>query len=107
MADDTRQPEGQSPPVPKPPANTMFGGTAHTAGGRKTDEPVSRFSMEYVNFVRNLPPDYYKTIYMRPCYRDSLLQGIASGAAAGCLAVVFRSKQYPSKPKAVLDSMTN
>jgi hypothetical protein len=52
MADDTRQPDEQPAPRPRAPANIMPGGTAHTAGGEKTDSSPS-----YVDAVRSLGPE--------------------------------------------------
>ncbi|KAF2738254.1 hypothetical protein EJ04DRAFT_409012, partial [Polyplosphaeria fusca] len=69
----------------RPPANTLPGGMAHTAGGRK-DEP----EITYWSVVRQLGPEYYLTYHKRPCVRDSLLVGIPTGAVIGGLAGVLR-----------------
>lgn len=85
MADDTRQPNEQVPPPrPRGPANIMPGGTAHTAGGEKTDNAPS-----YLDAVRSLGPEYYLNFHKRPCVRDSQLQGLAAGFAGGSLAAIL------------------
>jgi cytochrome c oxidase assembly protein subunit 20 len=87
MADDTRQSDAQTttPARPKGPANTMPGGTAHTAGGTPADD-----SLSYWDVVRTLDKNYYLTFHQRPCVRDSLLNGIPAGFAGGALAAVVR-----------------
>lgn len=90
MADDTRQPDE---PVARPrgPANVMPGGTAHTAGGEKTDSA----GPTYIDAVRSLGPEYYLNFHKRPCVRDSQLQGIAAGFAGGSLAFIVGSMCRP------------
>lgn len=90
MADDTRQPEEQVPPRPRGPANVMPGGTAHTAGGEKTDNQPN-----YIDAVRSLGPEYYLNFHKRPCVRDSQLQGLAAGFAGGSLAAILGSACIP------------
>lgn len=87
MADDTRQSNEQVAPRPRGPANVMPGGTAHTAGGEKTDST----GPSYVDAVRSLGPEYYLNFHKRPCVRDSQLQGLAAGFAGGSLAAVLGS----------------
>ncbi|KAF2868947.1 hypothetical protein BDV95DRAFT_499569 [Massariosphaeria phaeospora] len=96
MADDTRQPDAsqpsqspQSPPPPPPhpktPANTMPGGSAHTAGGTPAESELS-----YVDVVRTLGPEYYLNFHKRPCVRDSQLTGIAAGFVGGSVGAIVR-----------------
>ncbi|KAJ4365815.1 hypothetical protein N0V83_008436 [Neocucurbitaria cava] len=87
MADDTRETVDATaqPPRPKAPANIMPGGTAHTAGGQKTDTE----GPSYIDAVRSLGPEYYLNFHKRPCVRDSQLQGIAAGFAGGSLAAIL------------------
>lgn len=89
MADDTRQTVdvNAQPPALRAPANIMPGGTAHTAGGQKTDDG----GPSYVDAVRSLGPEYYLNFHKRPCVRDSQLQGIAAGFAGGSLAAIIGS----------------
>ena len=87
MADDTRQSEEQVAPRPRAPANVMPGGTAHTAGGEKTDGS----GPTYIDAVRSLGPEYYLNFHKRPCVRDSQLQGLAAGFAGGSLAAILGS----------------
>ena len=87
MADDTRQTEEQVAARPRGPANVMPGGTAHTAGGEKTDSA----GPSYIDAVRSLGPEYYTNFHKRPCVRDSQLQGIAAGFVGGSLAGVLGS----------------
>ncbi|PVH92666.1 hypothetical protein DM02DRAFT_619801 [Periconia macrospinosa] len=102
MADDTRQSQQaqQPPPVPfeapnaadvartyKGPANTMPGGTAHTAGGAR---PGDDAELTYFQAVRSLPLDYYLNFHKRPCVRDGQLTGIACGFLAGSLSFILR-----------------
>ncbi len=92
MADDTRQPNdatAQSTP-PKPPANIMPGGTAHTAGGQKADAA----GPGYWEVVRNLGPEYYLNFHKRPCIRDSQLQAISAGFAGGGFAAIIGSMWF-------------
>ncbi|KAF1946485.1 hypothetical protein EJ02DRAFT_450576 [Clathrospora elynae] len=86
MADDTRETVDvdAQPAKPRAPANIMPGGTAHTAGGEKTDVNPS-----YIDAVRSLGPDYYKNFHKRPCVRDSQLLGIAAGFTGGSLAATI------------------
>jgi hypothetical protein len=91
MADDSRQPEEQVAPRPRAPANSMPGGTAHTAGGEKVDGS----GPSYIDAVRSLGPEYYLNFHKRPCVRDSQLQGIAAGFAGGSLAAILGSKIPP------------
>ena len=86
MADDTRQTAdvNAQPAQPRAPANTMPGGTAHTAGGAKADSELT-----YFDVVRSLGPEYYLTFHKRPCVRDSQLQGIGAGFAGGSLAAIL------------------
>jgi cytochrome c oxidase assembly protein subunit 20 len=88
MADDSRQPEEQVAPRPRAPANTMPGGTAHTAGGEKTEGG----GPSYIDAVRSLGPEYYLNFHKRPCVRDSQLQGLTAGFAGGSLAAILGSK---------------
>jgi cytochrome c oxidase assembly protein subunit 20 len=88
MADDTRQSEEQVAPRPRGPANIMPGGTAHTAGGEKTDGA----GPTYIDAVRSLGPEYYLNFHKRPCVRDSQLQGLAAGFAGGSLAAILGSE---------------
>ncbi|KAF2266188.1 hypothetical protein CC78DRAFT_531846 [Lojkania enalia] len=77
MADDTRQSDAQkTPDHPRGPANTMPGGSAHTAGGYVNSED---HDLTYFEVVRRLGPDYYLNFHKRPCVRDSQLNGIAAG----------------------------
>ncbi|KAH3948082.1 cytochrome c oxidase assembly protein COX20 [Parastagonospora nodorum] len=85
MADDTRQSEEQVAPRLRAPANIMPGGTAHTAGGEKTDGG----GPSYIDAVRSLGPEYYMNFHKRPCVRDSQLQGLAAGFAGGSLAAIL------------------
>ncbi|KAF2827428.1 cytochrome oxidase biogenesis protein, Cox20 subunit [Ophiobolus disseminans] len=85
MADDTRQTEEQVAPRPRGPANVMPGGTAHTAGGEKTDAA----GPSYIDAVRSLGPEYYLNFHKRPCVRDSQLQGLAAGFAGGSLGAIL------------------
>jgi len=87
MADDTRQPADQGAPRPRGPANVMPGGTAHTAGGEKTDSA----GPSYVDAVRSLGPGYYLNFHKRPCIRDSQLHGLTAGFAGGSLAAILGS----------------
>jgi len=89
MADDTRQPDAQTPQTPRPkgPANIMPGGTAHTAGGTPADKEIS-----YVDVVKNLGPEYYLNFHRRPCVRDSQLTGISAGFVGGSVAAIVRRK---------------
>ena len=89
MADDTRETVDATaqPPRPRGPANIMPGGTAHTAGGEKTDGG----GVSYIDAVRSLGPEYYLNFHKRPCVRDSQLQGIAAGFAGGSLAAIIGS----------------
>ncbi|CAI6338905.1 unnamed protein product [Periconia digitata] len=108
MADDTRQQSQQSqqpqPPssIPseapnaseilrasRPPANIMPGGTAHTAGGQRVEDGPT-----YFDVVRRLGPEYYLNFHKRPCVRDGLMTGIASGFVAGSVAAVLRRPVY-------------
>lgn len=90
MADDTRQPQDAPAQTPRPkgPANIMPGGTAHTAGGEKTDAE----GPTYFDVVRSLGPEYYLNFHKRPCVRDSQLQGISAGFAGGSLAAILGSR---------------
>ncbi|KAI4627300.1 uncharacterized protein J4E87_003863 [Alternaria ethzedia] len=87
MADDTRNTVDLNalPPKPRAPANTMPGGTAHTAGGEKTSDG----GPTYIDAVRSLGPEYYLNFHKRPCVRDSQLQGLAAGFAGGSLAAII------------------
>ncbi|KAL1800123.1 hypothetical protein ACET3X_000465 [Alternaria dauci] len=87
MADDTRNTVDLNalPPKPRAPANTMPGGTAHTAGGEKTSDA----GPTYIDAVRSLGPEYYLNFHKRPCVRDSQLQGLAAGFAGGSLAAII------------------
>lgn len=94
MADDTRPSSGvqtaqieTQPPRPRAPANSMPGGTAHTAGGEKVDGD----GPSYIDAVRSLGPEYYKNFHKRPCVRDSQLQGLAAGFAGGAVAGIIGS----------------
>jgi len=94
MADDTRPESGVQtvqidnlPPRPRAPANSMPGGTAHTAGGEKVDGE----GPSYIDAVRSLGPEYYLNFHKRPCVRDSQLQGISAGFAGGALAGILGS----------------
>lgn len=94
MADDTRPPSGTQtvqidalPPRPRAPANSMPGGTAHTAGGEKIDSD----GPSYIDVVRSLGPEYYLNFHKRPCVRDSQLQGLAAGFAGGAVAGIIGS----------------
>ena len=89
MADDTRNTVDVNALAPKPraPANTMPGGTAHTAGGEKTSDG----GPTYIDAVRSLGPEYYLNFHKRPCVRDSQLQGLAAGFAGGSLAAIIGS----------------
>ena len=73
------------PARPRAPANSMPGGTAHTAGGEKLD---SANEPSYIDAVRSLGPEYYLNFHKRPCVRDSQLQGLAAGFAGGSLAAI-------------------
>ncbi|OSS52430.1 hypothetical protein B5807_03068 [Epicoccum nigrum] len=73
------------PPKPRTPANSMPGGTAHTAGGEKVDSD----GPSYIDAVRSLGPEYYMNFHKRPCVRDSQLQGLAAGFAGGSLAAII------------------
>jgi cytochrome c oxidase assembly protein subunit 20 len=97
MADDSRQLEEQVAPRPRAPANSMPGGTAHTAGGEKFDGS----GPSYIDAVRTLGPEYYLNFHKRPCVRDSQLQGIAAGFAGGSLAAILGSKNPPVGPEEV------
>lgn len=66
----------------------MPGGTAHTAGGEKTDAE----GPTYFDVVRSLGPEYYLNFHKRPCVRDSQLQGISAGFAGGSLAAILGSR---------------
>ncbi|KAJ4384455.1 hypothetical protein N0V86_000054 [Didymella sp. IMI 355093] len=92
MADDTRPESGvqtvqieNMPPRPRAPANSMPGGTAHTAGGEKVDGE----GPSYIDAVRSLGPEYYMNFHKRPCVRDSQLQGLAAGFAGGAVAGII------------------
>ena len=89
MADDTRQTVDANvqSAAPRVPANTMPGGTAHTAGGEKTTDG----GPTYFEVVRTLGPDYYLNFHKRPCVRDAQLQGIAAGFAGGSVAAIVGS----------------
>ena len=94
MADDTRPESGVQtvqidnlPARPRAPANSMPGGTAHTAGG----EMLDGVGPSYIDAVRSLGPEYYLNFHKRPCVRDSQLQGIAAGFAGGALAGIIGS----------------
>lgn len=94
MADDTRPTSGVQttqidnlPPRPRAPANSMPGGTAHTAGGEKVDGD----GPSYIDAIRTLGPEYYMNFHKRPCVRDSQLQGLAAGFAGGSLAAIIGS----------------
>jgi hypothetical protein len=87
MADDSRQSGEQVAPRPRAPANSMPGGTAHTAGGEKVDGS----GPSYIDAVRSLGPEYYLNFHKRPCVRDSQLQGLAAGFAGGSLAAILGS----------------
>jgi cytochrome c oxidase assembly protein subunit 20 len=94
MADDTRPESGvqtvqieNMPPRPRAPANSMPGGTAHTAGGEKVDGE----GPSYIDAVRSLGPEYYMNFHKRPCVRDSQLQGLAAGFAGGAVAGIIGS----------------
>ena len=112
MADDTRQSSNQAPtaplipppppaspndmeapslplPPPRTPANTMPGGTAHTAGGRSAEQDVQ--SVTYWQALKTIRPSHYLTFHKRPCVRDGQLTGIGTGFAFGGLAAVLRS----------------
>ncbi|KAF2634225.1 hypothetical protein P280DRAFT_414257 [Massarina eburnea CBS 473.64] len=102
MADDTRksqsapQPSPYIPPsapsttdvlrAPRAPANTMPGGTAHTAGGQRPDAE----GLRYIDVVRNLPADYYLNFHKRPCVRDSQMTAIPGGFFVGCISAILR-----------------
>jgi cytochrome c oxidase assembly protein subunit 20 len=75
-------------PQPRTPANSMPGGTAHTAGGEKVD---AEGGPSYIDAVRSLGPEYYMNFHKRPCVRDSQLQGLAAGFAGGSLAAIIGS----------------
>jgi hypothetical protein len=93
MSDDTRETVDINalPPKPRAPANTMPGGTAHTAGGEKTSDG----GPSYIDAVRSLGPEYYMNFHKRPCVRDSQLQGLAAGFAGGSLAAIVGSTSIP------------
>jgi hypothetical protein len=93
MSDDTRETVDINalPPKPRAPANTMPGGTAHTAGGEKTSDG----GPSYIDAVRSLGPEYYMNCHKRPCVRDSQLQGLAAGFAGGSLAAIIGSTSIP------------
>lgn len=102
MADDTRPSSGVQttqidnlPPRPRAPANSMPGGTAHTAGGEKLDSE----GPSYIDAVRSLGPEYYLNFHKRPCVRDSQLQGLAAGFAGGSIAAIIGSASlFPLSP---------
>jgi cytochrome c oxidase assembly protein subunit 20 len=87
MASDTRETVDVTalPPKPRAPANSMPGGTAHTAGGEKTTNE----GPSYIDAVRSLGPEYYLNFHKRPCVRDSQLQGLAAGFAGGSLGAIL------------------
>ena len=107
MADDTRQSQQSQPPTPVPseapnaadvlrtppraPANSMPGGTAHTAGGEKVGDGPT-----YFDAVRSLGWDYYLNFHKRPCVRDGQMTGIASGFVAGSIAAILKRTCLPS-----------
>jgi cytochrome c oxidase assembly protein subunit 20 len=68
----------------------MPGGTAHTAGGEKTDAE----GPSYIDAVRSLGPEYYFNFHKRPCVRDSQLQGLAAGFAGGSIAAIIGSELH-------------
>ncbi|ORY12702.1 hypothetical protein BCR34DRAFT_463964, partial [Clohesyomyces aquaticus] len=74
---------------PKPPANMMPGGTAHTAGGTKPGN-----EMTYFQFVKTLGPEYYLEYYKTPCVRDSQLMGISALFAAMGVGAVLRKHPW-------------
>lgn len=105
MADDTRPSSGVQttqidslPPRPRAPANSMPGGTAHTAGGEKLDND----GPSYIDAVRSLGPEYYLNFHKRPCVRDSQLQGLAAGFAGGSIAAIIGSASLLSLFPAML-----
>jgi cytochrome c oxidase assembly protein subunit 20 len=96
MADDTRekpsetrsaQPQKIPPPDSKPQistyihapqnANLLPGGTENTAGGKAPAVPG------LVDVAKSIKYEEFKDIHKKPCVRDSLLTGIASGFGIG------------------------
>lgn len=74
--------ETYSPPAN---ANTMAGGTQHTAGGAVPEVSIS------AAFNGALKTSDFTDLPKKPCVRDSLLMGMGAGFALGGLRLVFRA----------------
>lgn len=66
---------------PEKPINEMPGGTYNTAGGRPSD--LTWRDMFSVNVYE------WNKLFQKPCVRDSLLVGLASGMGLGGVRAVF------------------
>jgi cytochrome c oxidase assembly protein subunit 20 len=105
MADDTRQSTTASPaptayPAPtaqdtaqeavryRTPANSLPGGTAHTAGGEKFDDESL-----ITKAVRTIKPEDFLNVPYQPCAKDSLMTGMLSGFAMGGLMGIVGRKR--------------
>lgn len=71
-----------APITPPENANVLPGGTANTAGGRTKDAGL-------IDAVRTMKLEEFGEIHKKPCVRDSLLTGIASGFGIGGLRAIL------------------
>ena len=82
-----------SPPPPsvnphsKTP-NVFPGGTAHTAGGVSASASAKQ-DYSFFDAAKTIHLSDFKTLHQKPCVRDALMTGIASGAAIGGGAAVL------------------
>ena len=75
----------QSPPK-RPPANTMPGGSAHTAGGPRGDGGGATL-WEALKMFRLSD---FKTFFQKPCRREGLLTGIEVGFGGAAVGAILR-----------------
>lgn len=78
-------------PAPPANANSMPGGTQHTAGGKASDVTLG-------DAAKTITKDDWLVFHKKPCVKDSFLVGIGSGFAAGSLRAIWRGKLQETKP---------
>ena len=74
-------------------ANVLPGGTAHTANPNQP--PSSRQSAQdysLIDAAKTIKLSDYKTLHTKPCVRDALMTGIATGAGIGGIGAVMGRK---------------